>query len=289
MKIPVREEKPKLQIEVKEASDEYERILTRALLLYAAQKSEDTASEELEPAEAEPKKQLDWRQVFAQLPVVLQDRASEAETEADGSTATKTYEIKLNLPSLDLKTHALAAFSSLNNQRRKLPKKVQLASVGGVIVLASFMAWVWTRPAPAASPDTGSFKAPTLTRGTPNYPTIIPTGKTINQLGGWVRISPPNRSPVYTYVDHVTGIQVDVSEQPLPKKFQTDTNSQIYQLAEEFGADSKLSASGTLAYVGTTQQGAQSVILTKDNLLILIKSALPVANTEWVNYINSLQ
>lgn len=128
-----------------------------------------------------------------------------------------------------------------------------------------------------------------LTKGKPNYDTILPQGKTANTLGGWTRISPPGRNPVYAFVDNLSTVQITVSEQPLPPNFKEDTNASIKQLAEGFGATAKFSAGDTPFYIGTAAQGTQSVILAKNNLLILIKSVAPIPDNQWITYITNLQ
>ena len=283
MKVPVREEK---RIEVRQTSSDFEAMIVPMLLMYATEKSKVTKIEvdEIKSDEATPKKQLNWHQVFTLLPIALQNKHITAGSNAAGSAAN-TVEIKFELPSLDVVKQKL---TKLQVQIRKLPKKVLYASAGGVIVLTSLIIWSATRPASTAA-NTGSIQAPTLHRGTPNYPTILPAGENINQLGGWVRISPPKSAPVYTYVDHINGIQVNVSEQQLPAQLQSNTPTQLYQVAQNFGADSKLTAGNTTFYVGTNANDAQSVILAKANLLILMKSAQIVPNDKWISYINSMQ
>lgn len=137
--------------------------------------------------------------------------------------------------------------------------------------------------APATKITTGP------TKGKPDYHTILPADKTINSLGGWYRISPPDRNPVYAYADKIDGITIDVSEQPLPVDFQTDTASQLAQLASSFKANEKLTVGTTTVYIGTSAKGPQSLILIKDNVLILIKSVSELSNDQWAAYVNSLQ
>lgn len=122
---------------------------------------------------------------------------------------------------------------------------------------------------------------------TPNYPTILPTNTTVASLGGWRRISPSNASPVYAYSDSLSGVKIDVSEQPLPASFKDSLDSKLADLAKQFNATTKLD-SDPIAYIGTSAKGPQSVILTKHDLLILIKSASVIDNKSWQKYISSL-
>lgn len=128
-----------------------------------------------------------------------------------------------------------------------------------------------------------------LVSGTPKYQTILPSGKDIKSLGGWTRVSPSNTDPVYAYVDKIGNNPINVSEQPLPEDFKTDTDQQIAQLAQNFKADEKITIGGTIVYIGTSSDGAQSVIFNKTNLLILIKSTTRIDNNSWTQYINSMK
>lgn len=120
------------------------------------------------------------------------------------------------------------------------------------------------------------------------YQTILPGGKSIKELGGWTRVSPAKSEPVYAYTDTLDGISINVSEQPLPKSFIGDTDGQVEELAKKFNATSKITAGDLTVYVGTSSKGPQSVIFTKNSLLVLIKSQKKIDDTAWARYIKSL-
>ncbi len=128
-----------------------------------------------------------------------------------------------------------------------------------------------------------------LPKGTPDYSTVLPSGKSIESLGGWSRVSPPDKNPVYAYADKIGDVQIAISEQPLPDTFRSNISSSIEQLAKGYAATDKITVGSITAYIGTSGQGPQSVILTKNDLLILIKSTNKIDDTHWGNYINSLQ
>ena len=128
----------------------------------------------------------------------------------------------------------------------------------------------------------------TLTKGTPSYKTLLPAGKTIDQLGGWTRVSPPDRNPVFAFADSIAGTPIIVSEQPLPSDFQTDATEQVSLLAEGYHASKHLKVGDVSVYIGTSAKGPQSVIFTENDLLILIKAQAVISDDHWVGYINSL-
>lgn len=120
------------------------------------------------------------------------------------------------------------------------------------------------------------------------YQTILPDGKSINDLGGWKRVSPSKSDPVYAYIDTIGETSINVSEQPLPKSFIGDTDDQVAELAKKFSATNKVDAEGITIYVGTSSKGPQSAIFTKNSLLVLIKSQEKIDDASWISYVKSL-
>ncbi len=211
---------------------------------------------------------------------------------------TQTVEIKISMPSHLPKIPKVHPIAELKKLISKLSKKTIIISgsiaAAAIIGLAGFhMLSAHSKKVAfqrAAAKAAAAEKASSgLTPGTPDFPTVLPAGKTIQSLGGWYRVSPQNRDPVYAFGDKVSGVVVDVSEQPLPANFQNDTSDQVAQLAKSFSANQTLMAGGTTVYVGTSAKGPQSLILTKNNLLILIKSATLIPNKQWSDYVQSLQ
>lgn len=200
--------------------------------------------------------------------------------------SVKTFHITLTWPTLSI-------FDGLAKKLKALSKRawaiIGLLAIAVIVVIVYF-----NQPGKSASGNKNhaspSASINQLVRGTPKYATILPTGKTAEQLGGWTRVSPPSASPVYAYVDKIDKVSVSVSEQPLPKSFQEDTSTKIAQLAANYNATDKFTAANnTKVYIASSGTGRQSVILTKSGLLILIKSAAPISNNSWVNYISSLK
>jgi hypothetical protein len=122
----------------------------------------------------------------------------------------------------------------------------------------------------------------------PEYQTVLPGTKPISELGGWRRISPPQKDPVFAYADTIGDIPISISQQPLPASFQSDVGGQVAEMAKKFNATTKIDASGTKVYIGTSVKGPQSAILTKNGLLILIKSQSKVDDAAWAEYVKSL-
>lgn len=122
----------------------------------------------------------------------------------------------------------------------------------------------------------------------PSYQTALPNGKSIETLGGWTRISPADKDPVFAYADKIGDVNISVSQQPLPGSFVGNAETSLADLAKKFSATTKLSTSEGSLFLGTSAKGPQSALTIKDNTLILIKSQNKIDNQAWVAYVDSL-
>lgn len=122
----------------------------------------------------------------------------------------------------------------------------------------------------------------------PEFQAVLPGTTSISELGGWRRISPPQKEPVFAYADTIGDIPISISQQALPASFQSDVSGQVAEMAKKFNATTKIDAGDTKVYVGTSVKGPQSAILTKNGLLILIKSQSKVDDAAWAEYVKSL-
>ncbi|MDQ5931978.1 MAG: hypothetical protein QG649_63 [Patescibacteria group bacterium] len=147
---------------------------------------------------------------------------------------------------------------------------------------------VSTKDADQGEPDQ-PVVAGELKKGTPQFETLIPEDSKIEDYGGWTRVSPPNRDPVFAYVDRIGSTPINVSQQQLPQDFKSEPDDQVKDLALGYGASKTLSVDKTTVYVGTSAKGPQSVIFRKGDLLVLIKASAAVADDAWITYIRSLR
>lgn len=118
---------------------------------------------------------------------------------------------------------------------------------------------------------------------------VLPNTKSIEELGGWKRVSPPESDPVFAYNDVVDGVAISVSQQPLPDSFKNNTASHVADLAKKFNATTTLKANGITAYLGNSSKGPQSVIFAKKDALIMIKSQNKISDKSWTTYLASLK
>lgn len=216
-----------------------------------------------------------------------QDRSKKHAATMQPPKAQKTIDININitpLPKLPkpsfakLRRHLPHSKRSLFTRKRLVILSLVLLTLAGSYAGYAYL----TRP-------DGTAMTTSKLATKPEYSTMLPAGKSIETLGGWTRVSPPDREPVFAYVDKIDSNKIIVSQQPLPKQFKDNTASQVESFAKGYLADVKITAGNTTAYIGTSAKGPQSVIFSKNNLLILIKSSVKIDNSKWGEYISSLQ
>lgn len=141
----------------------------------------------------------------------------------------------------------------------------------------------------AATSSDHSSSTATKDSSKPDFTTVVPVDRSIKQIGGWKRVSPPEQAPVYAYGDTINGVHVSVSQQPLPFSFKNNPAEKIAELAQKFNASNKIQSGNTTIYVGSSAKGPQSAVFTKEHLLILIKSEKKIPDESWAAYTQSLQ
>lgn len=161
----------------------------------------------------------------------------------------------------------------------------KLAITGGVVLLVVIAAVALT--ATQNNLHTAD-NAQQITAQQPEYATILPNGRTATELGGWQRVSPTDSEPVYAYTDSIEGVEISVSQQPLPENFKSNPDARVKELAKSYSAETEVKAGATTAYVGTSSQGPQSIIFVKAGLLVLIKSQNELSQDALSQYIQSL-
>lgn len=205
----------------------------------------------------------------------------------------KTIDININFGSLP-KLPPLKKSSKLDaviNKIRKFKwtrKRIIVAAV--IIVIFSGAAVAGKTYYEATGNKTASTKKVSSDSAKkPEYTTLLPGGKSIDSLGGWHRVSPPDRDPVFAFVDKVDGVQINVSQQPMPDDFKGDTTKNVAELAKSFNATEKIEADDITIYIGTSSKGPQSAIFAREETLILMKSQAKISNEAWAAYAESLK
>lgn len=124
----------------------------------------------------------------------------------------------------------------------------------------------------------------------PNFTPVLPHGKTIDQLDGWQKLTPPNGgTSYYAFNDTLAGVSIVVSQQVLPGKIKNNPDNEMVDIARATNLTVKFKANDTQVYLGNNAKGPQSVMFTKNGLLFNIKSWSEIQNADWIGYINALE
>lgn len=153
-------------------------------------------------------------------------------------------------------------------------KKYVMAAVLLTVTAVVVMAAIALRPSGAAS--------------SPDFAIVLPQNRSVEDLGGWSRVSPPDSDPVYAFADSIDGVSISVSQQPIPESFKSNLASQIEQLANSYNATTVVNAGDIPVYIGRSSNGPQSVIFSKNDALVLIKSQAAIENESWAVYVSNL-
>jgi hypothetical protein len=228
-------------------------------------------------------KQEGWKRFFKKKPA---QRAAKRAPEQTG--ASKEIVVNLGLP----KIKKLKVPAALKRSLASVPKK-RLYIGGGLLVF--FVALTFLGPFFYGKKDGEDKKTAATTSvlnansQAPEYETLLPEGETIQDLGGWKRVTPADKDPVFAFADTISGVPVLISQQPLPQSFKKNVDGEISKLAGQFGANEKVADDDQTVYIGTSAKGPQSAIMARKGLLVLIRSESKVENQAWLEYVLSLR
>jgi hypothetical protein len=123
----------------------------------------------------------------------------------------------------------------------------------------------------------------------PSFKALLPSKTSIDELGGWKKLTPPSGDTAYVYIDTIDSTLINVTQQQLPESFKNNPEVSLAQMAKAYSATTSLKADGTAVYLGTSADGPQSVLFVKNDLLVLIKSEKKIQDSSWISYITSLR
>ena len=218
--------------------------------------------------------------------------SNEKSEHASRSTrATRTIEIKLEVPQFKTveKVSATSATLARKAWRKRYMRIVMAIMLVAIAAALTVLLLNQKRPAGVTGTKLTTTSEADQRAQVPQFDTLLPASKTIESLGGWTRVSPPDRNAVFAYSDGIRDNRIIISQQPLPDTFFEDTEGQMEALAQSYKATEKLTVNNLIVYIGTSAKGPQSVIFTKSGLLVLIKSSVKLSNDDWVGYVSSLQ
>lgn len=123
----------------------------------------------------------------------------------------------------------------------------------------------------------------------PIFSALVPKDNSIESLGGWQKATSPGGDTYYSFKDTLNGVTIRVTEQLLPENFANILQKKTAEIAEGYNATRTLPIENPVAYIGVSAKGQQSVIFTKNKLLVLIASEKTIPDDAWVEYIKSLE
>ena len=225
------------------------------------------------------------RQKTQQMPPSEQG-APHAATSTQPVPDEKTINIKISLgalPKLTRKKLPSKSAAVARTRQLLLKKRIIIASIATIAIAGSLAASALIGGQAAKEDTTHTAIVENL-----EYQTVLPSGKTISELGGWQRVSPQASTPVYAYTDTIGSVSISVSQQPLPDNLMGASGDPVAELAKKFNATNEIDAGGTTVHIGTSAKGPQSALFSKNSLLIMIKSQKKIDDKSWAQYIKSL-
>lgn len=212
----------------------------------------------------------------------LEKQQLKAKRKANGDP--RKLELSLTMPS------SKKGLDTLNNLKgavdyRPNHKKYYIAGtvlVGLPLVLIGFGVMNHITK-PKSNPSVQGATAQASTK--PDFSTLKPT-TTDNQA---TTIKYDTTKKVASYNDVLNDVPITVSQQPLPSGFVSDPTGKVADLAKQINANDKISTSDTTAYAGLSIKGPQTVVFTKNDLLIFIYADKKIDVLTWTKYIESMQ
>ena len=204
--------------------------------------------------------------------------------------------------SSQLTHHTMPNRHSVNNfvkkafaKLKRLLKKKKIRTILIVFIIAIICLIALIKINPFSNTEKTKEENPTLiteqdkTAEVPFFETLIPAGKSIEQLGGWTRISPKDKNAVFAFTDSIDNNRIVVGQQPLPEDFKENTEEQLESLAKTYKSSEKVTVNGTTIHIASSAKGPQAVIFVKNGILVNIRSSVTLTQDKWIDYVNSLQ
>jgi hypothetical protein len=121
----------------------------------------------------------------------------------------------------------------------------------------------------------------------PDFSVVYPGGDIKNVANGEIRYDKQRK--VANYSDKLNTIDITVSQQPLPDNFKAERDKKIEEFAKANYFNELIQAGELKVYSGLSIKGPQSLVFTKNDLLIFVKASQMIDKTIWIDYINSLK
>ena len=201
-------------------------------------------------------------------------------------SGNKTVSIHISLPDTR-KLRALVTQAKREVLKRKPSRRTAVAAgsaMAALVILVGVI--VLIRKDDQGSNTTDGSSVLSQSSAKPDFEYSLPKGKD-SEVEQAVKYDATKK--VVNFVDSIGGVQITVSQQPLPAGFEENTQDKVQKLAEDFSATHPLTTATPTAYLGTDSKGPQTVIFTKKKLLVFIQSANKIDDHDWAEYITNLK
>jgi hypothetical protein len=217
-----------------------------------------------------------------------------------------SIEIKLpafKLPNLEPATKAakqafakacVAAKDAVSNIPRQYPRKVVVGAIVFAVLLAGTGAGLKTKDVLAERHAVAAAKAITdkakLAATSPAFTPITPAKDTATATTSTkTQIAFDATRNVYSFSDSFKGNNLVVSQQPIPDKFKSGAEA-VNSIAASLSAKQSTPVDGGVAYIASdAKSGSQTVVFTKNDLLIFIQSPFRHDASDWKTYIDTFK
>ena len=203
----------------------------------------------------------------------------------DKNTDNHAVSINISIPKFK-KPDLRKKFSSLPPLPKNLTyKRLGIGSGALAIVLVIGVIAVSTRSDNKNTPGTTNVLSSSDQKASFEY--SLPTGAGSDVKPDEVRYDAQKK--VVNFTDSIGGVDITISQQPLPDDFKNDTAEKVKKLAEGFSATKTVTTANPTAYIGTSVKGPQTVIFSKKDLLVFIQSTKQIDDHDWAEYITNLK
>ena len=124
----------------------------------------------------------------------------------------------------------------------------------------------------------------------PDFAVLLPSAKSIDELGGLKKANPEGSPAAYKFKDKIDAVDILVTQQQIPDSIKTDVQGGVAKIAKDFQATNVIVIDGISAYHGVKEKtGVQSIVTYKGGLLLLIAASSKLSDDKWAAYISSLR
>lgn len=202
-------------------------------------------------------------------------KKSAAHSKKNGS---KTISFELKLPHVKKPRLPKIHMPFPSNRRTAMPT----AAVGFVLLLIAGAVGI-----NHLNKSSGTLGSNTEIKQTaPTFETLAPPEKEVKEQP----VSYDEEKGVASFAHKIGDTDVTVSQQPLPNSFKTNPDREVENLAKSLKASRVITAGEVKAYSGfSSEDGSQTVLFTKNKLLIFIRAQKAIKDDALAQYILSLR